>query len=426
MGGSCAWTSDAWRYLRRSRQAWTGGYLRARCLSTQTSRASATTSHLRRCVAFSRLSYGALDAVPICLRRHRLRSRTGGSHRRRPPGPDHPVEEAGPGWLALPLRGGRQPEAPSRRGVAGAALSRDWPTQSLARLAAKKRATPLRAARTLIDPTYAPISVARQCALLEVPRSTWYYHSRGESAENLALMRLLDEQYTRTPFYGIRRMTAWLCQQGYPVNPKRVSRLLRLRGIEAIYPKPRLSRPGTTPQRYPYLLRDLPIQQANQVWSTDITFVRMRRGFLYLVAILRLVQSVRALLGAVQHTGRGILPRRSARGLDSGPAGDLQHRSGGTVHQPSLYRSAGGCRHSHQSGWAGSRSGQCLCGTALALGQVGRNLLTRLGNGSGSVGWLGAVFGASTTTSGCIRPWGIGPQPRSTGWRRHTELSCFP
>jgi putative transposase len=153
-------------------------------------------------------------------------------------------------------------------------------------LAAKKRAAPLRAARTLIDPTYAPISVARQCELLEVPRSTWYYHPRGESAQNLALMRLLDEQYIRTPFYGIRRMTAWLCQQGYPVNPKRVSRLLRLMGIEAIYPKPRLSRPGATPQRYPYLLRDLAIKQANQVWSTDITFVRMRRGFLYLVAIL--------------------------------------------------------------------------------------------------------------------------------------------
>jgi putative transposase len=99
-------------------------------------------------------------------------------------------------------------------------------------------------------------------------------------------MRLLDEQYIRTPFYGIRRMTAWVRQQGYAVNPKRVSRLLRLMGIEAIYPKPHLSPPGATPQRYPYLLHDLAIKQANQVWSTDITFVRMRRGFRYLVAIL--------------------------------------------------------------------------------------------------------------------------------------------
>jgi HTH-like domain len=102
----------------------------------------------------------------------------------------------------------------------------------------------------------------------------------------LALMRLLDEQYTRTPFYGIRRMTAWLQQQGHTVNHKRVARLVRLMGLEAIYPKPRLSQPGRVSQCYPYLLRNLPIVRPNQVWSSDITYVRMRRGFLYLVAIL--------------------------------------------------------------------------------------------------------------------------------------------
>jgi putative transposase len=120
-----------------------------------------------------------------------------------------------------------------------------------------------------------------------VARSSWYYHPQGEErAENLELMRMLDEQHTRTPFYGIRRMTAWLRRTGRAVNHKRVGRLLRLMGIEAIYPKPRLSRPGAMPQRYPYLLRDLAINRANLVWSTDITFVRMQRGFLYLVAIL--------------------------------------------------------------------------------------------------------------------------------------------
>jgi putative transposase len=138
----------------------------------------------------------------------------------------------------------------------------------------------------LIEPASTSISLARQCELLGVPRSTWYYQPKGESAENLELMRLLDEQYTRTPFYGIRRMTAWLRQQGRLVNPKRVSRLLRLMGVEAIYPKPRLSQPGAPAQRYPYLLRDLRIERTNCVWSTDITYVRMRRGFLYLVAIL--------------------------------------------------------------------------------------------------------------------------------------------
>jgi putative transposase len=99
-------------------------------------------------------------------------------------------------------------------------------------------------------------------------------------------MRLLDEQYTRTPFYGTRRMTAWLHTQGYPVNRKRVSRLLRTMGLEAIYPKPRLSQPGQVQQRYPYLLRDVAIERVDQVWSTDITYIRLARGFIYLVAII--------------------------------------------------------------------------------------------------------------------------------------------
>jgi putative transposase len=99
-------------------------------------------------------------------------------------------------------------------------------------------------------------------------------------------MRLLDEQYTRTPFYGIGKMTAWLGSRGYEVNHKRVERLMRLMGIEAIYPKPHLSRAGEQAQRYPYLLRNLSIERVNQVWSTDITYIRLHHGFVYLVAIL--------------------------------------------------------------------------------------------------------------------------------------------
>lgn len=99
-------------------------------------------------------------------------------------------------------------------------------------------------------------------------------------------MRLLDEQYTRTPFYGSRRMTAWLQGLGYAVNRKRVLRLLRLMGLEAIYPKPRLSLPGQPMQKYPYLLRGVPIERCNQVWSCDITYIRLQHGFLYLMAIL--------------------------------------------------------------------------------------------------------------------------------------------
>lgn len=99
-------------------------------------------------------------------------------------------------------------------------------------------------------------------------------------------MRLLDEQYTRTPFYGARRMTYWLGQQGYGVNVKRVRRLLRQMGLEAIYPKPRLSQPGPGHRIYPYRLRGLRIDRPNQVWGSDITYIRLRQGFIYLVAIM--------------------------------------------------------------------------------------------------------------------------------------------
>ncbi len=144
------------------------------------------------------------------------------------------------------------------------------------------------ALRRLVEPQHPQLSVVRQCELLGLARASWYYQPADEDAENLALMRLLDEQYTRTPFYGVRRMTAWLQQQGYTVNHKRVGRLLRVMGLEAVYPKPRLSLPaaGAPSVRYPYLLRGLSIARVNQVWSTDITYIRMRQGFLYLAAVL--------------------------------------------------------------------------------------------------------------------------------------------
>ena len=126
----------------------------------------------------------------------------------------------------------------------------------------------------------------RQCELAGISRSGQYYQPREESAENLTLMRLLDEQYTRTPFYGVRRMSWWLRQQGYRVNGKRVRRLMRRMGLEAIYPKPRLSQPGEGHRLYPYRLRGLSIERPDQVWASDITYVRLQQGFIYLVAIL--------------------------------------------------------------------------------------------------------------------------------------------
>jgi putative transposase len=130
------------------------------------------------------------------------------------------------------------------------------------------------------------LSIARQCELVGLPRSTWYYERQSETEENLLLMRLLDEQYTRTPFYGSRRMVIALGKQGRHVNRKRVQRLMQQMGIEAIYPKPRLSDPAPGHRLYPYRLRGLAITRPNQVWSTDITYIRLRKGFVYLVAIL--------------------------------------------------------------------------------------------------------------------------------------------
>jgi len=140
--------------------------------------------------------------------------------------------------------------------------------------------------RALVERGHADLSVRRQCELLGVNRAGLYYQPVGESEENLLLLRLLDEQYTRTPFYGSRKMTAWLRTQGHEVNRKRISRLMQVMGVEAVYPKPKLSQPGEGHKIYPYLLRGVTVERVNQVWSTDITYIRMARGFLYLVAVM--------------------------------------------------------------------------------------------------------------------------------------------
>lgn len=130
------------------------------------------------------------------------------------------------------------------------------------------------------------MSLRRQCELLGLSRSTFYYEPAAETAENLRLMRLLDQEYTAHPFYGSRKLTRWLNEQGERVNRKRVQRLMRLMRLEAIYPKPKLSTPRTGHRIYPYLLRDVSIDRPDQVWSTDITYVPLTSGFMYLAAII--------------------------------------------------------------------------------------------------------------------------------------------
>ena len=140
--------------------------------------------------------------------------------------------------------------------------------------------------RSWIQPHHQRLSVRRQCALLGLARGSYYYQAEAESAENLHYLRLLDQEYTDHPFYGVRKMTFWLQEQGYAVGPKRVRRLLRAMGLMAIYPKPRLSLNPLAHRRFPYLLKGVAIVRPNQVWSTDITYIRLRGGFVFLAAVL--------------------------------------------------------------------------------------------------------------------------------------------
>ncbi len=163
--------------------------------------------------------------------------------------------------------------------------NRNAPTDS-ADEAKKKLPASFEDKRSLVDVGHPALSVRRQCELLGLNRSSLYYQPAGETAENLRLMRRIDEQYTACPFYGSRRMTAWLIEQGEEVNRKRVQRLMRTMGLEAIYPKPRTSTAGQGHKVYPYLLRNVTIERPDQVWSADITYVPMTSGFMYLAAVI--------------------------------------------------------------------------------------------------------------------------------------------
>ena len=130
------------------------------------------------------------------------------------------------------------------------------------------------------------LPITRQCELLSLNRSTVYYQLQGVSEMDLKLMRRIDEMHLKRPFYGSRRIRDWLQDEGYDINRKRVQRLMRQMGIRALYPKPRTSKPGKGHKIYPYLLRDLVIDRPNQVWATDISYIPMAKGFVYLVAVI--------------------------------------------------------------------------------------------------------------------------------------------
>ena len=140
--------------------------------------------------------------------------------------------------------------------------------------------------RKMVDREHPSLPIVRQCALLGVSRSSLYYRAKDASEEDLSLMGGMDRQYLETPFYGSRRLKAWLDRQGIPVSRKGVERLMRVMGLRAIYRRPRTSRPPPEHRVYPYLLEKTTVTRPNQAWAADITYLPMARGFLYLVAIM--------------------------------------------------------------------------------------------------------------------------------------------
>ena len=140
--------------------------------------------------------------------------------------------------------------------------------------------------KELIEPNYQKLSITKQCELVDISRSSWYYGVLGESSENLELMRLIDEQFMEEPSWGSRQMARYLRRKGYWVNRKRAKRLMQKMGLMAIYQKPNTSKPHPEHKIYPYLLRGMEITKPNHVWCSDVTYIPMRKGFLYLVAVM--------------------------------------------------------------------------------------------------------------------------------------------
>ena len=138
----------------------------------------------------------------------------------------------------------------------------------------------------MIEPAHPRLSIARQCRLVSISRSAYYGPVQGESPLNLALMRLIDEQFLETPWYGSRQMARHLRRQGHVVGRKRVRRLMAKMGLAAVYQRPRTTAPHPEHKVWPYLLRGLTIDRPDQVWCADLTYIPMRRGFLYLVAVM--------------------------------------------------------------------------------------------------------------------------------------------
>jgi len=212
--------------------------------------------------------------------------------------------------------------------------------------------------------------VRRQCELLGLNRSSVYYEPAAEAAENLALMHRMDEQYTKYPFYGQPADDRLAGKEGEEVNRKRVQRLMRVMGLEAIYPKPKLSVAGRGHRIYPYLLRNVGIERVDQVWSTDITYIPMRAGFMYLAAV-------------IDWYSRYVIAWRLSNTLDGSFCLDMleealgkgrpevfQHGPGRAVHGGGVDETSGGSGSAGEHGWARPVPGQRVRGATVAECEV--------------------------------------------------------
>ena len=212
--------------------------------------------------------------------------------------------------------------------------------------------------RALIDRQHR-LPVTRQCRLLDVSRSSAYYRPQAVPETDLALMREIDEIHLKYPFYGTRRVRDELQTLGYAVNRKRVRRLMRRMGLVALYPKPRTSIPGAGHTIYPYRLKGLSIDRPNQVWATDITFIPMAKGFMYLIAIM-------------DWRTRKVLTWRVSNTMDTAFCLEAleEHRPRGAVYLRGIYRRTESSWHHHQHGRQGPLDGQRVCRALVAFGEI--------------------------------------------------------
>ena len=273
----------------------------------------------------------------------------------------------------------------------------------------------------LIEPAHPRLSIVRQCELVALSRSSFYYRPVGESAENLALMRRIDEQFLATPWYGARQMVRHLRRQGHAVGRKRVRRLMAKMGLAAVYQRPRTTVPHPGHRIWPYLLREPAVDRPDQVGCADITSIPLRRGSLDLVAVMdRAGRKVPARRPSNTPDAGFRIDRRGPRGgagaVRARAGGDLRHRPGQPVHRPALHRRLDRGRRPGVDGRGrgrGRRMDDVVIERPWRSMRYGRVDRHAFGTGSGAAGRARPVARVRQTPTGGTRPASAaGPRPR--------------